>query len=213
MNRRKKNGKFKRYVSGAQSVANVAHTALKTALLVKTLINVEYKHIDTAAVTLSPSSTGAVYTFNACGEGDASTERNGLSIRMKSLMMKAYLVMHASATNTVVRYAIVLDKAPNSAQAGWTDIFESNSPVSMTNNITNSRFRILQDRTVTFSGTGEENASRQHFVPLNHVVKYTGAGATNGDIEKNQLYLCIISNEATNTPSVTYAARVRYIDN
>lgn len=201
------------YYKTAGKVANVATKALKIALMTKRLLNVEYKHIDTNSTTITPGATGAIYSMNSCAEGDGSGNRNGLSLRMKSLYLKVYFQMHASATASAIRWCVVLDKSPNSNIATYSDIFESNSIVSQTNNKTNHRFRVLSDNLLTMSGSGEENGSRNVYKQLNHVVKYSSGGGTDGDLEKNQILLCIVSNEATNTPSFNYSSRVRFIDN
>lgn len=210
MSTRSKRKAYRKKVMG--TAYSVAQSALNTALKVKRLINVEYKLVDSSG-SVNPSTTPLVNTTNAMAEGTTSTSRNGISVRLKSLRVKGYYTMHASATNTCFRCAVVLDKSPNSATPTFLNIYESASVVSMPNNVTEKRFRILKDTMFTMSGTGEENGRFDWYFPLNHITKYTGSGGSNNDLETNQLVLVIWSNEATNTPTLDYTARVRYIDN
>ena len=174
---------------------DTASKALNVAMKVKSLLNVEYKHIDVVPFTDTPGTTPSVYTLNACAEGDGSNQRSGISLRLKNLRLKGYYVMHGTATNTSVRIAIILDRSPNSNEATFTDVYESASVVTLPNNVTEKRFKILKDTNITLSGSGEENGSFDWYFPMNHITRYSNAGGTPNDIETNQVLLMIWSND------------------
>lgn len=193
--------------------ANVASKALSIALQTKKLLNVEYKHIDLGPVDTTPGNTGITISLNAVSQGDGSGNRDGLSIRMKNVNNRFKVTQNTSATKTIVRISLVMDKMPNSNKAAFTDIYESNSVLAQTNNVTNHRFHVIYDRTIALSSSGDASYVFNWYKQLNHVVKYSGSGGTENDLEKNQLLLCFISSEPTYPPTVSYTSRVRFIDN
>lgn len=211
--------KFKKKYPRASRALQVAGQALSIARSVASIVNVEYKLIDTGIVTTTPGSSGSIVSLNACSEGTTSSTRNGLSIKMKSLELRGFYTMDAQATNTVLRSMLVLDNSPNGSKATITEILESVDVIAMRNNINFGRFRVLYDRTFTMSGTGEENGVFHKYIKLNKHVKYSGSGGTENDIESGQLLFVQISNEDPGAtpqefpPSVKWNTRVRFVDN
>lgn len=210
----KKNGKSSKFWKRAKTVGQVAHKALGTALMVKKLLNVEYKHIDTAVVTSNPSTSGTVLAMNACAEGNGSGERNGLSIRIKSIFLRGYAVEHLSSSDTLLRIMIVKAKNPKGTTPTISDIFESTSPyLSLQNNVKTSEYTILWSKFIAMSSSGTSAYYLDKFLKTNFHAKYNSSAGTASAIEWNGVYLVLLSNQPTNTPGFTYTARIRYIDN
>lgn len=207
----KRNSKWK---SRARTVSQVATKALSTALMVKKLINVEFKHIDTVPVTITPVQAGTVYAMHGCAESTSSQGRNGLSIRTKSVFVRYTITENASATATTVRVMLVKDQRPAGTTPAVTDILETgNRWIALMNNINTTRFTVLSNKLYSFSSSGTQQIHGEIYKKLNFITKYNGSTAADTDIDSNALYLIVVGSEATNTPSMTYTARVRYIDN
>lgn len=193
---------------------NTAQKALKVALMTKQLLNVEHKHIDTAPSSLTCDTTGGVVALHGCSEGSTSFERNGLSIRTKSIAMHLkFIINAASTTPQTVRIFLFKDKQPNGTTPSITDVLESVETVSLMNNENTTRFTVLRNWVVDLSPNGKEIHSESFYKKLNYVTKYIGSTSAATDIGYNALYLGYMSTEAANKPTVRYSARIRYIDN
>ena len=64
--------KFKKKYPKTANALETARHALTIAKGVASVINVEFKHIDTAGTTVNPTATGVVLPMNSCAEGTAS---------------------------------------------------------------------------------------------------------------------------------------------
>lgn len=204
----------RRHKRKGRKFLNTAQKALKVALMTKSLLNVELKHIDTAPTNLTADTVGGVVAMHGCSEGNRSSQRNGLSIKNKSLTMKYTVKINGSsvAPQTVVFY-IVKDKQPRGTTPTWSDCFESVDQVSLMNNENTSRFRILKKVIVSLSPSGNEVYHGSFYKPLNFHTKYTGETAAATDIGYNGLYIFYMSDQATNKPTIRYSSRIRYVDN
>lgn len=192
---------------------SVAKQALNTALKVKSLINVEFKHVDTAPNAWTVASGGVVLAMNAIAEGDASNERDGLSVRNKSLYLRATISEHASAQKTLIRMMIVKDQQPNGTTPAITDILEAADWRALMNNINTRRFKVLVAKDYALSNNGNGIVQDNIYKELNFHTKYLGSGGAATDIGYNGIYLVALSNQPTYTPTIDYSARIRYIDN
>lgn len=192
---------------------STAQKALNIALATKKLLNVELKHIDIVTSTINPSNSGTVTSLNHCAEGVTSGTRNGLSIRAKSLNLHFKFNGNASATDTVVKVHVVVDRSPNGTMASYLDVMEEATVVAQTNNINWSRFKIIATRTIRLADSGFDNGFFSIYKKLNLPIKYENSNGTQDDIISNQLLLLITSDESANTPAVKFTSRVRYLDN
>ncbi len=193
-----------------QDMGRVSENALRS--LLKTL-NVESKFADTT-VSTTPSSTMAYTVLNAINEGDTGSTRDGASIKMTSIDIQLYGQLHASATLTFVRVALILDTMPDGANPGASEVFVSSNVNAFPYVPNSERFQILWDyrfflnsvyRTAVFPITFSQD------IELHTHYKGTGSGVA--DITQNALFLAYASSESTNTPSVGGFVRVRYVDN
>lgn len=204
--------KYKKYARKHFNMST-AQKALTIALGVKKLLNVELKHIDIATTEITPSDSGGVHSLVNCAEGVTSSTRNGLSIRAKSLNMHFAYVQNASASETIIKIYIVLDKSPNGTKASYLDIMEEATIVSQTNNVGWSRFTILATKTVKMSVDGGSNGYFSIYKKLNLPVKYETSNGGDDDVQSNQILMLAVSDQTTNTPTLGFTSRVRYLDN
>jgi len=194
------------------NAAKMSRMARDLAML-KFMINVEKKYSDitfsnTVSNTLNPQ------TLNALSQGTSATTRNGQSVKFTSLFMRAYMTMNASATTTQIRFLIFRDRQPNAAGPGTTTILADNTNILSALQIGNSRrFKILADRIFRLD-TNKLNHEFKFFRKLNFHTEYnTTNGGTVADITTNSLYIIMFSDQATNTPTISFYSRVRFVDN
>jgi hypothetical protein len=79
---------------------------LKDIAYLKSVVNVEYKSLDTSLVKNPDNVTGTVDNLCLIAQGDDYNNRNGRSIRLKSLQIKGTIESGTTSAN-VVRVLIV----------------------------------------------------------------------------------------------------------
>lgn len=184
--------------------------------LVKNLINVEGKFVDTSLTPSPDSATGTVSALTLTAQGSSDQQRTGNSVLAKRIDLRGFWSMHASATLTTVRYLLVLDKqnaqgtAPTVAQ-----ILQNVNPNSFMHMNNSDRFVVLKSGFLTFRQTtetqGRDIELHQDLSDLH--IKYDGTAADQASASENHIYFVAVSNEAINTPSFSGFARLRYYDN
>lgn len=186
--------------------------AVKGVQLLKTLVNVEKKFINTSIV-VPVSTSGGIQNISLVGQGDTDVTRNGDSIKMHGLQCHLTAVMSTSAEQSFYRYMIVLDKDTRQGTAAMTDVLESSAINSFTNRDGHDRFVVLKDDVIPYSITGNQTAHREFFIPLDLHAKYVSSGATAADSAQNQILFVHVSNEAVNSVYVNFQSRISFYDN
>lgn len=214
---RRRRGGRRRYRSGWGNKVgdglSLAKKALKMAMFVKGLVNVEKKFFDTA-FSDPVSTTGSVTSIcdipSQEGAVDQGQSRDGDQVRVKALQFNGTLTLHASATNTVARLSIVMDKMALATPPAIGDIYESASTVALHNMANRNRFVVIWSRQLTIS-PDKPAVFFKCYKRMSTKLQY--AGDTTDQPQNICFYVVMSSNEATNTPSVTAQARLRFIDN
>lgn len=209
--RNKRSGFWKK----APQAIDVAQKALKTAMAIRTLVNVESKYIDIAPFSFNVTNSGlnGIYTLNAIAQGTTSVTRIGDSIKNQSLSMKATIKQHASATNTTVRVWLVKHKEPRGATVGLAaDFWENSNVLTFLQTQKRDRYVVLMDRTYKLSANGASEVAIDFSKKLNGHTIYDGNAGTIADIQKDAYHLIALSDEATNTPTLEACLRLRFTD-
>ncbi len=194
-----------------QDMGRVSENALRS--LLKTL-NVESKYSD-VTVSLTPNNNYGFTLLNGIPQGDSATDRDGHSVKITSIDIQLYATIHASASTTFVRVALVLDRMPDQAAPGATDVFNVNNVNSFPNVDNSPRFEIIWDKQLGLNSLWKTF----HFPGLSYSsdlelhTHYNGSGSGVTAITQNSLWLVTFSSEATNTPTVGGYTRIRYVDN
>lgn len=199
------------------SVGDLARYAYSGVKRLKRLVNVEQKKADTnIGLTPTDAKTDTTYVshLTAIAQGDTDQTRSGNSIKPLSLYVQGFVSKHASATATTVRMLIVRDKMQTADSIPGTGTiidsdagYQINAPL---NNETVGRFDILKDVKILVDSQTPKRLFK-YFITLDGHIRYNGA--TSGDIQKNGLFCCLVSDEATNTPTVAYTSRLTFADN
>ncbi len=212
----KKNGRPGYYRCGKMVYGDAAK-ALRMAKYVKGLVNVEFKRIHhentNGAITVTP----IIVTLTSTFQGDTSAHRDGNSVRFVSIELAYHIVQHASATDTAVRVLLVKDNQTNETEFSAGDVLHD---VSSSDGIISSRqqdhlkrFNILYDKVHLLNSAGSAQAYAKTRKKLNLTVQYDGNAGTVADQTEKSLHLLYFANESTNTPTITYMATLRFIDN
>ncbi len=205
-----------------RSCATMAYTdaarALSLAKYVKGLVNVEFKEVNTQRTATALSTSIAISHVSGIAQGDTKIARGGNKVRFKSLHWRGFITMNASATTTMVRLMIILDKQVNGAVFTIGDLLEdatAGDAIISPRDIDNqNRFTVLSDKTYKLTDNGGNQLVQFNvYKKINLPVRYDGTTANVGDLTSNGLFLVSFSNEATNTPAITDFFRIRFIDN
>lgn len=185
----------------------------KDVKTLKGLVNTEYKNKE-VGTSATPSTTGTLTLLNGLAEGDDYNNRDGRSVRFKSLQISLATVLHASATTTRIRWAIVLDRdASNTVNSA--SIY-SNEYASFRNLDNRRRFTFLKEGYFTmalYNGAPTPKIIDYYKKIDIHTIYDDSNNGDITDIRTNALYLYTWSDQATNTPTVGITTRLRYIDN
>lgn len=208
--RRPRYGYFGKFGSHASSGYRLARKALS-------MLNVEYKDHTLQGTGSAITSSGSILPLNLLIQGDTGSTRDGDSVKFTRLQFNSICVMHASATNTQVRVIIVADHQTNGSQFVLSDILNDSTAgdnlVSPLNLVNKFRFRILFDKLYQMDSNGKRSFSIEYYKKLSSKCRYSGNAGTIADLPTLSYHLILLSSEATNTPAITYTARMRYIDN
>lgn len=211
-------GAFK---NGFKSVWSAANSALDTANKVKRLINVEFKNVqvDIADNTSIPYTlANATYALlNPVAIGDADNQRNGKSIRAKSLDLNFAIQWKSSGNaHQTVRYAIILQK---DADGGLPDRDKIWQDTSIFNTFRNSEYPyectfLYNSKSILLD---EYHAVKycKHHIPLNFKQIFRGDGSAYTDISRCSLWIYLWSDQSTdNYPYINhFQSLFKYIDN
>lgn len=196
-----------------QRYAGYAMTALKGVNYIRGLVNSEvFKHDITYNTPIV--DTGVLIPLTGLAEGNGDDDRTGNSIFVRSVNLDGSVAMQGE-NNTIIRMALILDTQQQSdTTPSYTDVYESASINTHLNSNTVGRFSILDTQHIILN-TGQLQHRK---VSLNKAmrlhVRYNGSTAT--DIQRNGLYLALISNQKnaeSTAPFCDFHIRVSYHDN
>lgn len=199
-----------------------ASAALSMAKMLKSLINVETKFIDTSlGGVLMPSATPSIIPLTLCSTGTNDETRNGNSIKAKSNSLKFTLAINSTTPlDSDCRIMIVLDKVSNGTVPLATDILDNLGGLTPTlahynGDNAGSRFVILYDKRFQLDTVNRRLIDGSTYLKLNHHVKFDGNGSVIADATTGHMYLVFMSNIAAvaSQPSISYSNRFYFIDN
>lgn len=182
----------------------------------KSQVSSEVKFVDTALSAQPIVSAGTVTLLNGLGLGDAANQREGISIKMKSINAKVNVSANATALTNVSRWIFFIDTQPNGAAPTPADLLQTPSVNAMRNLSYTKRFKVLKDFRWTQVATSESGMKVLSFnIPIyNTFTRYiigAGGGAV-ADIATNSLYLLSIGDQVTNGALWAGTIRFRFLD-
>lgn len=179
----------------------------------KGMVNVEYKFFD-VLLNSTIFNTPTIQNINGVGQGTDDYQRDGDSIRIKSI--QADFMLTRGDTDAVCRFLWVIDTQPYGPAPTWGDIINAYVPTipvsGMRNLETRTRYIILKDKTM-YLDAGDIDTKRLTWYKRMDMktLFYSNSPA----IQSHALYFCACTNTATGSPAVSIVGnnRIRYIDN
>lgn len=180
------------------------------AALALNVLNSEKKHYDENN-NQSPSTTGTVQSIiRGIAQGTTENQLVGNSLRLKRINYSGQVAMNASATETRLRWAIVLDKRPETSVPSYTTIYSAATLQSFLNiDDQPGRFVVLKQKRITLSGNSYAEHQWQGSIPVDFKIRFNDSQIP----RMNDILMVVISDETTNTPSMVVNTRLRYYDN
>lgn len=207
-----------KYMSTGAKGLVLASTALKVAKQVKSMINVEFKNYE-QQFNASVTNAGLIQCLNDPSQGDQEGNRDGDSIRCKSVSITGYLRANAAGTTTQrIRVIIFIDKENNSP--GTTDPTVGTTAYRVLNDadytefkyIENSnRYKILKDKTYMLNKDTKEEIPFKYYKKLSLKTYYIDQN--NDTPKKNGIWFILISGSTSEHPGYYFNTRLRYVDN
>lgn len=166
----------------ATKVKNVLYKELETRRAVHTLANTITNTVDTSEMT-------------DISQGDGEQNRQGNEVICRSIAGRLVAKKHASASNTVLRMVLY---TPRDADTLLTTL-------DTTSRIDKDSYTVHVDKLYTLYAdkpTAIMKLGHKYYNKKIKGMKTTYASSTAGDITRNPVCLAIVSDEATNGPSV-----------
>jgi len=189
-------------------------TSLKTEVFrLKKQLNAQ-KNIGHVDLFLESNANGTadISLLNGVAQGTDEDERLSNSITMKALEYRCAMFPGSTqSTNQTSTVLFVLDRNPNGALAGATDILEAASPRSMTNWENKARFKILKRITQVIGDTTDSTGLypvAKGYINLSEMpVTYTGTAGAIANLVTNAL-LCLRIGEGASDNSTSTRVQV-----
>lgn len=196
------------------TVAKAAFTALNTAKYIARFVNTEVKNHDVAINTSSTGVNGAITALDAIAEGDTQNTRSGSSIKPMRLTWRLNATQHTSATLTLLRMVIFRGKYEKDNEPVVSDIFPSTGVNQFKTYDKRYNTKILYDKVHIFDAVNTSRVKKvDGSIKLFGHIQYDADQADGTDHENGGVYLLLISNEATNAPTVVGNFRLTFTDN
>lgn len=202
--------KGKKWANTPQTPKALALQALKGLRYVKGMINCEY-HLRDISIPLGTQSS--ITNITAIPQGDGNGQRTGNSILCRSIYIKGFLQINSSVSvNTRLTLVLVRDLQQISDNApSITDIFTTIQPETLVNTANAGRFKIMWRQTYNLIPNQRPVLNISKYIKTYQHVRYNGSAAT--DVQKNGMYLLVLTSEATNYPTIGLTSRIGYYDN
>jgi hypothetical protein len=211
-NTRKSGGKRKLGRGAIYSAA--AGQLSKDVRWLMSVVNVEDKYLDTTAVTVT-SNTWQYILVNGLLQGTTPNTRIGQSVKCVGIECRYNIFCNSVSTAfQTVRFVIFIDKNPNAAVPGTTDVYGSGCLLPRTVGYMD-RFTVLHERRIAFSPVGSDGIYTLDYIDRQnwHQEFNLGNAGTIADIDINSLYVAFITDQGANQPTVAFTIRYVYVDN
>lgn len=175
--------------------------------------SIEMKQI-TVTSSADITSSGVVSPITQIAEGNEDFERVGRSIILKSVQIRGYVANNDSiATNpTLVRIMIIRDNSFSGSDPTIANVLQASSTIGLRTQSPEKTHAVsvLYDKLSHVDVNSRNQFTFEKFIKLNSKCIFDGTTSTSSN--KGGLYLLLLSNRATNMPTIATQLRVRYVD-
>lgn len=193
------------------SAKDLAKQALRQAWRLRGLVNSEMCKLDNgASASVTNSNAQSLIPLAGLERGDGDDQRTGNSIFARALNGNLFFEKNTSATFTYIRMMLVIDTQEVADGVPSVAAVLQSDYASHLNTSSVGRFKVLRSKVITLNSNAPSRNLKIN-IPMRHHIRYNGSATT--DTQKGQIYLLLLSSEATNTPTVRYNLRLSYHDN
>lgn len=227
MYKKKRSYKKKPYVKRPPNIidrvgyaVNTAQNAVMMARNIKKMLNVEFK-VHNASISYAESDD-EVNCLSLIAQGDGEGDRNGNSIRARSLTFRGEIRadIAGNVDQQAVRLIVVLDKdgngvqnIPTGAGDGANGVLDTAAVTSLRRLIHSKRYIWLMDKTWYFDANRAVIPFKKT-IQLDHILEYIGVNADTTSASKNRIWAFTVGKaDGANIPGVGINVRLRYVDN
>lgn len=214
---RRKTGKYGTYYKKSKKnigYRRAGNKALRLAKYAVKMMNVEFKNVDTS-FSSSVDSSGTIQNIMSISQGDSNSQRDGRSVKFVSIALKGRMEINTSAVTTNVRVLLVRQLNMNQTLPTVLDVLQTSTINSLRNLDNTDNVKVLYDKRWNL----DPNSYNQKLFSINrklnirpqYAIGNTGGGLT--ALERNGIYLLLLTSEAANTPTIAFESRLRFIDN
>lgn len=196
------------------STMQLARKAWSATKYLKGLVNSERMYL---SQTINLAAKSNIFQLNALPVGDVSGTRTGNSILMRSLYLRGFIQINPAVTvNTRIGMVLLWDtQQVSDTIPAITDIFDNNDPEATlrtsANGYSAGRFKIISRKTFNLIPGQHPTHNIDKYRKLYKHAKFNGSNSS--DIQKNGLYLVILTSEVANFPTVNITSKLGYHDN
>lgn len=198
-----------RRFGGPKNVWRMLRDLVSKYRYLRGLINVERKFID-VNVSGSVISTPTISHLSAIAQGDGASSRDGNSVKLKSFVLRGNVLIHPSATNSIIRI-IVFTWNNQSAPAQGDLLASSSNAISLLNPNRSGMYHVLMDKMIDLNTVSTKSRNVKAYRKLNLHTKFDSTGTT--DYTSGTVWSLVMSNETSFAPTVDLKYRLRYVDN
>lgn len=163
-------------------------------------------------------ANGSFVLLTSFAIGDDYNNRQGRILHLKRLNGVMSIAQHASATETFVRVMLIrfMRYSPDSSTTpSFGELLNNAATYYAAPNVKpvqHSKYQILMDRMVALSDVGKTCAVMRFnkYYKKAKKIEFDGTGGTSAS--QGRIYLALISNESTNTPTVAWDINVHCVD-
>lgn len=205
--------RFKKKTRGSsrwQTYSRAGSQLWKDVKMLKGLVNTEFKSYETTN-SGAPDVNGLAYALFTPVQGDGISQISGQSSRLKSIQFYMTFIKHASATQTRIRWALVLDKEGSRALTSaliWDD------PYSAFRNLDERKDIVILKEGKSILDVDDTEKQYNIYKKLDmKVIMNSSNSGTYTSVKANNLWLFVWSDDNTYEPTFAYRSRARFIDN
>lgn len=189
-----------------------AQRALRKANYILKVMKPENKHVVHTGSGVSVGTIAQIIHLSAIPQSTNVSDRIGLKIRPRSIFGRLHFLQNNSATYTFYRIMFVVDlQQPASASFVIGDLLNSPDTLSPLATTKLGRFKVLYDKSF-FTDDAKQLAN---YIKVNIPIKgvETGFnGAAAADIQRNGVYMFVLSDNSINAPTYSYNIKLNYTD-
>lgn len=194
--------------------SNAGRQALQDLNYLRRFINTETNYTDAVVNGVASSTTPTFTLLNGIQLGDTAATRTGQSVKCVKIDLNISVIGNQTATSILGRILVVMDKQPNAAIFAIGDLLNATSVTSMFAIGNQMRFAVLYDESYAMNINGNFCFVERKVINCQSHTEYnTGNSGLVADINTNSIYLLHFSDQATNTPSISFYSRYWFVDN